>query len=57
MPVMCPDVTCLINVYYIKSIKMQGKSSYTYLKKKNFTRENVKIDERLFLHVKRKTII
>ena len=25
MPVMCSDVTCLINVYYIKSNKMQGK--------------------------------
>ena len=25
MPVMCSDVTCLINVYYIKSNQMQGK--------------------------------
>ena len=25
MPLMCSEVTCLINVYYIKSNKMQGK--------------------------------
>ena len=26
MPVMCSDVTCLINVYHIKSNQIQGKN-------------------------------
>ena len=50
MPVMCKDVTCLINVYYIKSNKMQGKCllNIIYIWKKKITCENVRIYKRLY---------
>ena len=49
MPLMCSDVTCLINVNYIKSNKMQGKHLLNIVNIwKKITYEKVEISKRLY---------